>query len=29
MDGYIVKPVNHEDFQRVFSKFFGEKEIQA
>ncbi|WP_291323309.1 ATP-binding protein, partial [Desulfonatronospira sp.] len=23
MDDYIGKPVNHEDFQRVFSKFFG------
>ena len=28
MDGYIVKPVNHEDFQRVFSKFFGQEHLQ-
>ncbi|RQD73763.1 ATP-binding protein, partial [Desulfonatronospira sp. MSAO_Bac3] len=25
MDDYIGKPVNHEDFQRVFSKFFGQE----
>ena len=29
MDDYIGKPVNLEDFQRVFSKFFGVKEMQA
>ncbi|MFN2343168.1 MAG: ABC transporter substrate binding protein, partial [Desulfonatronovibrio sp.] len=29
MDDYIGKPVSLEDFQRVFSKFFGEKEIQT
>ncbi|RQD76943.1 ATP-binding protein, partial [Desulfonatronospira sp. MSAO_Bac3] len=25
MDDYIGKPVNNEDFQRVFSKFFGQE----
>ncbi|WP_052507253.1 PAS domain S-box protein [Desulfonatronovibrio magnus] len=29
MDDYIGKPVNLEDFHRVFSKFFGEEKIQA
>ena len=29
MDDYIGKPVSLEDFQRVFSKFFGEKESQT
>ncbi|WP_291321810.1 PAS domain S-box protein [Desulfonatronospira sp.] len=28
MDDYIGKPVNHEDFQRVFSKFFGQEHLQ-
>ncbi|WP_052507255.1 response regulator [Desulfonatronovibrio magnus] len=29
MDDYIGKPVNLEDFHRVFSKFFGEEKIQT
>ena len=28
MDDYIGKPVNHEDFQRVFNKFFGQEHLQ-
>ncbi len=29
MDDYLAVPVSLEDFQRVFSKFFGEKEMQT
>ncbi len=29
MDDYLAVPVSLEDFQRVFSKFFGEKESQT
>jgi len=28
MDDYIGKPVTNEDFQRVFSKFFGQEQLQ-
>ena len=29
MDDYIGKPVSSQDFQRVFDKFFGVKQVQA
>ncbi len=29
MDDFLGKPVSLEDFQRVFNKFFGEKEIHT
>lgn len=29
MDDYLGKPVSLEDFQRVFNRFFGDKEIQT
>ncbi|MFP4397769.1 MAG: PAS domain S-box protein [Desulfonatronovibrio sp.] len=29
MDDYLGKPVRLEDFQRVFNKFFGDREIQT
>ncbi|MFN2268392.1 MAG: response regulator, partial [Desulfonatronovibrio sp.] len=29
IDDYIGKPVSLEDFQGIFSKFFGEKQIQT